>query len=614
MAPAEATGHTRARPGGAHLLLYGLLLVPPPAAAASQRPAPLVETQRVTAFDLLVELSRPDKPEQSVEPPADLSTADFTLLWEGAALPLVGLAPAGADREPWRLVVYVDRQLSSNHTVRWAAMELAERSARLARLGEVEIVVAEPEPRLALAPTRDAGLIDDSLSGLFLAPAGTTPLITRREDYLIAKADGVEGEAAAALARQAARDERMIVRRQTDRLLEWLVASDPPTSRRALLLVGDGWDLQPDLFYGAAAAALEREPDGGPAEEARRLAEALAAYGWVVAPLAPPPPPVGAGRFGLFVLPDITFPWAFAVKLRSLEVWLDGNRKPKRADALTELGHTLRRQGLLEEAVETYRKAIYHYYDHPKTARRQAKALVALGETLELQRDDAAARATLRAATVFDPTLAPRYPFAAARLLAPRQPLALLGRLTAGDTVATPAELDRLLRSLERRLRLTAQVPGVPDNELHRLDLRLQRTGFAARFPAVARWGTPPAVAELRLRRLLDGEAADGELEVTATLLEKPSTTGRRLELELPPAAEDDRSETGGEPSELLVSWASAGTGTAVQFRTRAISIPRTGRGTVSLDPPADHLWLALLIEDPAAGVWGGTSVELAGD
>jgi tetratricopeptide (TPR) repeat protein len=502
------------------IMLWVLLLGPAPARSAAQQPAPVVEIQRVTAFDLLVELTRPKKPLKSVEAPADLALDDFTVLWDGASLPLVDLATGAEDREPWRLVVYIDRVLSSNHTVRWAAMELAERARRLTELGEVEIVVAEPEPRRVLAPTRDTELIDGSLSGVFLAPAGTVELVSRREEFLIAYPDGPHDPVATEIARRADRDERLLLRRQMDRLLGWIVDSEPPTSRRAVLLVGDGWDLDPGKFYaGPGAAPPVGPPHSDLHHDTRELAETLAAYGWIVAPLAPPAPPVGAGRFGAFVLPDVTFPWLFAVKLRSLEV--------------SELGNSLRAQGLLDRAVETYKKAVYHYYDHPKTAKRQAVALVALGETLELQQKGTAARAAFRTATVFNPALQARFPFAAARLLAPHEPLEALAELTTGNLAADPDTLDHLLLSLAQRLRLTAQLPGIPDDALHQLDVRLHRSGFEHRFAPVARWGTPPAIAELRLRRLLDGEPTIGELELTASLTEEPATHGGPVEVEL---------------------------------------------------------------------------------
>ena len=572
----------------------------------------MVETQRVTAFDLLLELTRPRKPRLSVAAPADLAPDDFTLLWDGAALPLVGLAGGAEDPEPWRFVVYIDRVLSSNHTIRWATMELAERAKRLTDLGEVEIVVAEPEPRRALAPTRDRKLLDDSLSGVFLAPAGTSELVLQREEFLIEHPDGPSGSPAARLA---ADQERRLVRRQTDRLLEWLVDAAPPTSRRAVLLVGDGWDLDPGEFYGGDAAATGPGSAAGDlARQNRELAETLAAYGWIVAPLAPPQPPVGTGRFGAFVLPDVTFAWLFAVKLRSLEVWLDGNRKPKKARALTELGNSLRAGGRLDEAVEAYKKAVYHYYDHPKTAIPQAAVLVALGETLEQRGDKTAARAAFRTATVFDPRLAPRFPFAAAGLQAPHEPLAELAALTAGNLTTDPDGLDRLLSSLADRIRLTAQLPGTPDGALHRLEVRLHRSGFAHRFAPVARWGTPPAIAALRLRRLLDGELEAGPLALAATPVDESRREDGRLEVELRPAVASQDSETAAGPARLVVSWASAGLEAPIRYRLRTVTLPAAGQVRLALDLPEDHLWLALLVEDPAGGVWGGSTLELAAD
>ena len=597
------------------IALGALLLTPLSAGPAPQRSQPpgsaaFIETQRVTAVDLLVELTRPKKPLRSVAAPADLALDDFTVLWDGTALPLVGLATGAEDPEPWRLVVYIDRLLSSNHTIRWAAMELAERAEWLTGLGEVEIVVAEPEPRRALAPTRDSELIDASLSGVFLAPSGIADLVSRREEFLIAYPEGSEDAVATETVQRAGREERLLLRRQTDRLLDWLVDSQPPTSRRAVLLVGDGWDLQPEKFYGGPQAAL---PPGLPvsdlAHQARSLAETLAAYGWIAAPLAPPAPPTGIGRFGVFVLPDVTFAWLFAFKLRSLEVWMDGNRKPKKADALTELGNSLRAQGRLDRAVDTYKQAVYHYYDHPKTAKRQAAALVALGETLELQEKKTAARAAFRTATVFDPALEPRFPFAAARLVAPHEPLEQLAELTTGNLVADPDSLDRLLTSLAQRVRLTAQLRGIPDNALHQLEVRLHRPAFEHRSPAFLRWGTPPAIAELRLRHLLDGELTVGELELAASPVDGLGTDDGPLEVELRLAGASG--EPGG--ADLLVSWASAGSEPAIHYRTRTARISPAGSATLPIDLPASHLWLALLVEDPADGVWGGATLALSG-
>ncbi|MFQ5350287.1 MAG: hypothetical protein ACE5EG_07590, partial [Thermoanaerobaculia bacterium] len=64
-------------------------------------------------------------------------------------------------------------------------------------------------------------------------------------------------------------------------------------------------------------------------------------------------------------------------------------------------------------------------------------------------------------------------------------------------------------------------------------------------------------------------------------------------------------------PVSSFGSWASAGPRTAVRYRTREASLSAAGAATLRLDPPTDHLWLALLVEDPAGGLWGGSAVEL---
>ncbi len=594
-------------------LLAATLLLAASPAGSREEPQPLVETQRVTAFDLVVEIARRGEPERSTVP-ARLEAGEFSLVRDGRPLPVVTLATGRNDPEPWRIVVYADRQLSSDPTLRWAAMELAERAARLAELGEVEIVVADPEPRRVLAASRDPGLIDQSLSGLFLATEAGNELVARREEHLLRHPRAPAGELAATVVRRAERAEAEVVRRQLDRLLGWLVEAQPATPRRALLLLADGFDLRPAEFY--AGRLVEPAPGAiDLAQQTRTLAETLGAYGWIVGALAPPAPEPGFGRFGVFFVRDPSPPWLFTVSLRSLAVWLDRNRNPKKADAFAELGRSLREQGRLEEAAAAYRKSVYHYYDHPKSARRQAAALVGLGETLELMGDERDARQTFRAAVLFDRNLAPRYPFVDARLLAPRAPLEQLADDTAGALITDRPGLDRLLGSLADRVRLTSQLAGPPDGELHGLELGFARPAFVLRHPRLARWGTPPAVAGLRLRRLLEEEPEGGELElriaVVGPLRVADGLRRLRLELRVAPRPGPDG---GGEPPVLVVSWGSRGAETPIRYRTRAVSLPAAGEAPpiVEVELPEHHPWLALLVEELVGGAWGGAALELA--
>jgi VWFA-related protein len=180
---------------------------------------------------------------------------------------------------PWRIVIYVDRILTGSRTLRTAAGSLAERAAELAALGPVEVVVAEPVPRVALTATRDPRAIDEALSKLWLSDEGRDDVRVLRQRFRDQKLG--EGEELADHADEAVETEARLVRRQQDALAEWLVAQEG-SGPRALLLVSDGFDVDPEKFYRptetpATEGALEK-----PALEAARTAAAL---GWTALPM-----------------------------------------------------------------------------------------------------------------------------------------------------------------------------------------------------------------------------------------------------------------------------------------------------------------------------------------
>ncbi|HEX9669486.1 MAG TPA: hypothetical protein VGC93_08385 [Thermoanaerobaculia bacterium] len=145
----------------------------------------------------------------------------------------------------WSLVVWIDRTLAGPETLFAAPLALAKEARRLAALGTVEVVVADPGPRTLLAPTREARLIEQVLA-----------------DF--AGAARVERDRSAAAGRKPrARDlPPPAVRRQCDRLLARVAGRRDP-GPHALLWVADGGD-EPAL---------------------RETGRLLAAYRWVTLPL-----------------------------------------------------------------------------------------------------------------------------------------------------------------------------------------------------------------------------------------------------------------------------------------------------------------------------------------
>ena len=267
-------------------LLAALLLPQTPASDASPPAAPSVST---VPIELSVQIL-----DSKNEVPRALQPGDFTVVEDGQPRPVAALAPLS---KPWRTVIYVDRILTGSRTLRAAAGSLAERAPELASLGTVELIVAEPQPRVVLAPTQNVKAIDEALSKLWLTAEGRDDLRVLRQRFREEKA--VEGTDAADRVAEAVEAEARIVRRQQDALAEWLVAQEGG-GPCALFLVSDGFDLDPAKFY-RNEAGVAGPAAGGPAETgvlekvALETARTAAALGWTAFPL-----PVGDAS-----LPDL---------------------------------------------------------------------------------------------------------------------------------------------------------------------------------------------------------------------------------------------------------------------------------------------------------------------
>ncbi len=222
-------------------------------------------------------------------PRATLQPGDFTVLEDGQPRPVSGISPL---TQPWRIVIYVDRMLTGSQTLRAAAGSLAERAPELAQLGTVELVVAEPQPRVVLAPTQNVKAIDEALSKLWLSAEGRDDVRVLRQRFRDEK--GIEGDPYDRIA-EAVEAETRLVRRQQDALAEWLVAQNG-RGPRALFLVTDGFDVDPAKFYRKELAVTVPEPPEGTLEKvALETAQTAAALGWTAFPL-----PVGDAS-----LPDL---------------------------------------------------------------------------------------------------------------------------------------------------------------------------------------------------------------------------------------------------------------------------------------------------------------------
>jgi Ca-activated chloride channel family protein len=275
------------------------------------------------------------------EIPRNLTAADFIVREDTEPRPVVDFA---SSTPPWRVVIYIDRVLTGSRTLRGAAGSLAERSRDLVALGPVDVIVAEPEPRVLLEGSRDAAVVDDVLSRLWLSGEGRDDLRALRQRFVEQLGAGPEAGDPVDLMVEAIDNEARLARIQQDHLAEWLLRQPRSAGPQALFLVSDGFDVDPGAFYRSrmpTAAAL-----GGPkpALETAALETARTAsfLGWTVFPL-----PVGDPG-----LPDLRVRPQSSPKL-PIGVTVPLGRKPKeeaKRPALPNLSHPQQPLGWLAEA------------------------------------------------------------------------------------------------------------------------------------------------------------------------------------------------------------------------------------------------------------------------
>ncbi len=586
------------------------------------------EERRITAIDLVLGFEAGAFREWATDNPVpkDLGPQDFEIFHDGEPRRVVAIEPTAGE---WQIVIYFDAALTSSAGLRWAAAALAGRGDELTALGEVTIIVADPAPRTLLPPTRDRDRLNASLSQLARFQEGRDELMALRAQAVRERRAGVELDAEL-MAAVAAEEARMVRARHDDLLLE-LVTREGPGPHRALLFSSGGYDLDPGEFY---RSLVDGSPVAGPqadlATATEAVAHTLAAYGWITVPLLPPEDdPLKEGvRIGKFRLtgPSVTVedqrttPTDWEEYSRTV-IWmggakLEGQRKPKRAEAYLELGTALHAQGKLAEAEDALRQAIYHFAGHPKTAERQALAFARLGAVLEAREETQEANAAFRLARRLDPDVTvgaagdtgPGGPIAA--LLSPSSPLERLAQATSGSVVRGAKDLARALEGLRRRVRLTYQVAGLPDGVLHTLEARYQGSRQLI-YPGWARSSTPESVAAAKTRRLLAGEPTGGGMALDATFVARAGGH-RRGEIDLtigpPETAAGAASETA-----LRLSIGVGGPDVDPTVEHRRLG-SQTGAAPwsyrVGFEMPEDRSWLAVLVEDLETGAWGGRLIE----
>lgn len=256
-----------------HVLVLGSLAAAA-AAGAQQTPEPYVEKVEVRVRSVLVFITDA-KGNPLAAPP---KPGDLRVIENGAVVEVVAVEPARSVRaprvasqappetpaptsapattaSPLPQYLYVDTTALQTRSVVTIARTVEKNLDVMLANGPLEIVVADPEPKVMLPSTSDAEAVRKALELLPKTAVGKNRLGQVRRETLT-RLDGTEaapqlgGGAKAALSdvRAGVREELALVRNSLDRLEQW--ASTLPADQPAVLyLCNDGFDSDPTEVY-----------------------------------------------------------------------------------------------------------------------------------------------------------------------------------------------------------------------------------------------------------------------------------------------------------------------------------------------------------------------------
>jgi hypothetical protein len=297
LSPARSSRRVPPAATGLALLLAAALAAPAsvsaqtPSAKPSSRPAPANPSEQTFRGDVLVReveliLDLPEKLQRAGR--TGLQPGDVVVTEDGITRPVTkigpvvgGFLPGGDDKlvaaAAWDVVIYFDSLLAAPDNQFLAALALSQRAGDLTRLGNVSIVLADPEPREILAPTRITQNVEQALSKI------SADARVKRDRA---------GTGSGGRAPRTVPD----LQRQSDRLLARLT-DQPAGGPRALFLVADSFDLSPREMNLITQGSGTRSTEAilAPVNAMfQHTAQTLAGYGWVTVAL--PMRKTGLGR------------------------------------------------------------------------------------------------------------------------------------------------------------------------------------------------------------------------------------------------------------------------------------------------------------------------------
>ena len=267
----------------------------------------------VTAVELMIDVR--DKKGKAV---GGLGPEDFEVLEDGQPVEVIAVDPpteprwviasAGhltraqrqASTNPWRVLIYIEGRLTDAKAVENAARALAKQATELTDLGLVEVVVADPSPRIVLPFSRDPEQLRQALRGIESSRSSNEIAKLRRlflsfrdmRGQVVIDADLIEAQEVIGQIRTAVQQEKLLLESQLARFESWLALyGRHPAS--ALILISEGFDLDPSDFYLKASTIPEVQRELATElnrfrveQSATRVSQTLTANGWTAVALA----------------------------------------------------------------------------------------------------------------------------------------------------------------------------------------------------------------------------------------------------------------------------------------------------------------------------------------
>ncbi len=543
--------------------------------ARAELPEPLPEPAGLTAerLDITAVSVVVSALDAKGAPVSNLTTADFTLLEDGAPVTVLGLAPVSRKAEPTEIglleaeavpsppeaaeeskdlpvAIYVNRTVGGGFDQRQALRAIVGQLDRLAAMGPVEVVVAEKEQvRSLVGPTRDLAQISTALDELAGRKTGQHAIERIRQRFVqdirripnrfttdnlgdggLTKPN--EQSKVTFAARSAAGEEHIIVSRALAQLRFW---AQRETGQRAglLVVVGAGFDEDPIAFYGPWISKLEphntfqlREDLRSLKKEAsvNNLGRELAATGWRI--LAVAGQTVGSSTGGADSRTD---------KFQSF------------LSASTDAIHAVDSSYLLLDPIDSQRN---------------------------------------------------------------------LAEASGGDVVIGPAGLERELDKTSGWYVLTYQVARPPDGASHTIDLQPVREGLKIATNQLITAATSEGQAEARVRRLLGGVTEQGELAIDLDIGAPTAGDGKKLVAEVEATVHfADLASLVRPGSTLRVSIGVLAGDDLPAVEHRQERLQEASAGWIYKFPTqwkgAANARLAVTVEDVASGLWGSAIVDL---